>query len=170
MKKLFRLIKEVFFAIRFFKNPTNYFKERFGLFSNRQITLHARNGLNFIIQAQTTDIRVLNEIWHLGVYDRFLKFIKNDSIVIDIGANIGLFSLKAAHQRPNVKVLSYEPFPRNFEVLKSNIALNHFEKKISAFNLAIAEEKGEKNFFFHPLDSGGGFFILTWRSNQYSIH
>lgn len=156
MKKIIRLLLEVFFAVRFFKNPLSYFKERLGYSSTPQFLLHARNGLHFILQTKTTDIRVVNEIWHLGVYDKLLNFIQEGSVVIDIGANIGVFSLRAAFKKAKVRIFSYEPFPKNFEILKANIAANHLEGVISAFNLAISHEKGEKDFFFHAQDSGGG--------------
>ena len=73
---------------------------------------------------------MIDEIWRLGVYDRLLKFVNPGSNVIDIGANIGVFSIKAGKFKNEVKVFSFEPFPKNFSGLKENIKLNRLENVI----------------------------------------
>src|SRR3989344_8063697 len=121
MNKFFRLIKEGIFALWFYRNPWIYYADRFGIFKDKKVLIKLRNGLKYNINTNTTDIRVLNELWNVGVYDRLLHYVKDNSIVIDIGANIGVFSVKAARQAKNVRVLSFEPAVNNFETLKDNI-------------------------------------------------
>ncbi|MCO5259937.1 MAG: FkbM family methyltransferase [Crocinitomicaceae bacterium] len=54
-------------------------------------------------------------------------FLKSDSVVIDIGGNIGLFSLFSAKTiQKEGKIISFEPFSVNFERFQENIALNSF--------------------------------------------
>ncbi|MCV0373508.1 MAG: FkbM family methyltransferase [Nitrosarchaeum sp.] len=52
-----------------------------------------------------------------------------DSVVVDIGANIGdspiYFALKNSK-----KVIALEPFPKNYEMAKKNIELNNIENKV----------------------------------------
>lgn len=48
--------------------------------------------------------------------------IRNDDIVIDAGANRGVFSIKAAHEFPNAKIYSFEPVHETFLCLKKNTA------------------------------------------------
>ena len=48
------------------------------------------------------------------------EFIKENSVVIDAGANIGAFSVFAANLAPKVHVYSFEPTPGTFEILKRN--------------------------------------------------
>lgn len=73
------------------------------------------------------------------ISDTFAKYLKPDSCVIDIGANIGYYSLLAASQCPNGKVFSFEPDNQNFQLLKTSIAYNGFENIIHAYNLAVSD-------------------------------
>jgi len=49
------------------------------------------------------------------------KYLKNNSVVIDVGANIGYFSLFVLRHFENLKVVAIEPHPRNFKVMKENL-------------------------------------------------
>ncbi|HCN84407.1 MAG TPA: hypothetical protein DIT07_12420 [Sphingobacteriaceae bacterium] len=63
--------------------------------------------------------------------------IKPDSIVIDIGANIGVFSLYAALSGAK-KVYSFEPSKEAFQILCKNIELNNLKDVIIPFNKAVS--------------------------------
>jgi len=63
--------------------------------------------------------------------------VKKDSIIIDIGANIGVFSLYAALSGAK-KVYAIEPSLEAFNVLCENIRINHLENVIIPFNKAIS--------------------------------
>jgi FkbM family methyltransferase len=63
------------------------------------------------------------------------------SIIIDIGANIGNHSIFFGMFCQAEKVLSFEPQPNVFKVLKNNIKLNDLNAKISAFNAGLGKEK-----------------------------
>ncbi len=74
--------------------------------------------------------------------EAFIDFIvKPGDTVIDIGANVGTFSLAAARAAgPRGKVHSFEPHPRIYSYLLANVRLNSY-KTIRVQNLAI----GNKN-------------------------
>lgn len=63
--------------------------------------------------------------------------LSQGGIFIDIGANIGYFSLIAA-KMPNVKVLAFEPSPRELFRLYRNICLNKLTN-ITVFPYGLAE-------------------------------
>jgi FkbM family methyltransferase len=67
--------------------------------------------------------------------------IKDGSIVIDAGANIGVFSVKVAHENSSSKIYSFEPTPRTFDALKRN---TETYPNISIFNLGLGDEVTEK--------------------------
>jgi len=89
-------------------------------------------------------------------------FVKKDygevpppnSTVIDIGANIGVYSLYAA-QDEGTKVYAFEPMPKNFMVLQQNIKQNGLEKRIFAFLTAVSGKKESRELFLgsSPLHS-----------------
>jgi FkbM family methyltransferase len=63
--------------------------------------------------------------------------IEPNTIVVDIGANIGVYSLYAAYMGARV-VYAYEPNAQAYEILLRNIALNGFEHVIFPYRLAVA--------------------------------
>lgn len=155
MEKILRLAREFLFSLFFYKNPLVYFRERLGLTKEGRFILRLPGGIRYALNANTNEIRMVNEIWNLKVYDSLLRNIREGSTVIDIGANIGVFSIKAARAAKNVKVFSYEPFPKSFAGLKENIRLNGLEGNVFLKNVAVAGKRSELELFFRPWDPGG---------------
>lgn len=77
-----------------------------------------------------------------NVYERKkINFeIQKNEIWLDLGANIGTFSLFCLSK--NAKVIAFEPEPKNFEILEKNIKFNHFEKNIKIFQQAVSLNNG----------------------------
>jgi FkbM family methyltransferase len=73
----------------------------------------------------------------------FLKgFLAPGMVVLDGGANEGLFTLFAARRvAPRGRVVAVEPSTREFERLESNIALNRLEN-VTTLKLALGQEAG----------------------------
>jgi FkbM family methyltransferase len=155
MKKFFRLAGEAFFVLFAFESPLAYYRERLHRSRGEKITLALRGGPRYSLHANTNEVRMVNEIWNMKVYDPLLDRVHDGSTVIDIGANVGIFTVKAACAAKDVRVYSYEPFPASFAALKENIRLNKLEKNVTAFNKAVAGKKGELELFFRPHDPGG---------------
>lgn len=63
-------------------------------------------------------------------------------VVIDIGANIGVFALYAAHCGRANKVFAYEPNSESFQFLLKNISVNHLENTIIPHRLAVTGASG----------------------------
>ncbi len=91
-----------------------------------QAHLPARYGHRPIIVSPANNLSIL----HPGVrrFDPFLfalveRFVLPHSIVWDIGANMGVFSLAAAHVARNGRVLAIEPDPFNQHLLARTLAL-----------------------------------------------
>ena len=62
------------------------------------------------------------EIWGLETYcaGTFYSPAPSD-VVLDVGANIGLFSAWLCQRASGIKVLAFEPFPENVSALRSNL-------------------------------------------------
>ena len=69
--------------------------------------------------------------------------IQKNSIVIDIGANIGVFSLYAVGMGAK-KVYAYEPSQHAYKVLLHNIVKNQLEDKVIPYKLAVCKTDGNK--------------------------
>ena len=89
------------------------------------------------------------------IYDGFEKdeinymssVLEKGDIFIDVGANIGLFSLIASKKVGNDGlVISFEPSPTTYKRFIENIELNSYEN-IDARNIGLSDKKEELMFF-----------------------
>jgi FkbM family methyltransferase len=69
-----------------------------------------------------------------------LHFLTTDDLFADIGANIGSYSVLASGVS-KAKTIAFEPSEKTFKQLQKNIALNHIEDKVKAYNLALGSKK-----------------------------
>lgn len=90
---------------------------------------------------------------NLGATTIAVVFIKkdygtadNNSTIIDIGANIGVYSIFAASTN-NTVVYAFEPMIKNFRLLDKNIKLNKLETKILPFNLAVGAKREKRTLY-----------------------
>lgn len=86
-----------------------------------------------------------------------------DSVVIDIGANIGLSSLFFAARKNVTKVIGYEPLKSTYQKALHNINLNKTEikDKINIYNLALGNANDEKIVNCTPQNARTVFSICT---------
>lgn len=84
------------------------------------------------------------------------RIIPNGGVILDIGANIGLYTCAFAHhlKEKNVSVYGIEAVRKNYEFLKCNIELNHL-KNAFAFHMAVGSEAGELSFLIPSEDYVG---------------
>jgi FkbM family methyltransferase len=66
---------------------------------------------------------------------KWLEQIPNGSVLWDVGANVGVYSLYAAKR--GVKVVAFEPNADNFSILNKNIRANHAE--VMALPVALTD-------------------------------
>ena len=78
-------------------------------------------------------------------------------VVIDIGANGGMHSIPLA--KLNKKVIAIEPEPKNFEILKKNISLNHL-KNITPLRVACSDKDGKSYLYLDDESAGGHTIVL----------
>lgn len=69
------------------------------------------------------------------------QYINNNSVILDIGANIGNHSLYWSKKRNARKIYCFEPIRDTFTILKKNIALNHLENIVFPVNVGLSDEK-----------------------------
>ncbi|ACS85223.1 FkbH like protein [Musicola paradisiaca Ech703] len=69
-------------------------------------------------------------------------------VVVDIGGNIGMFSLFATTQCPDLRIFSCEPSPISYAVLRKNLAL--YAPQAKALQVGIADKDGDAEFVFYP--------------------
>jgi FkbM family methyltransferase len=100
-----------------------------------------------------TDMIVIKEIWEENVYEVSDWRYNNGGVVVDIGANIGSFSIYSAEK--GATVYAVEPEPNNLQELKNNIKLNSMQDQVYVLPYGISDYKGTAIIS----DMGGGSTI-----------
>lgn len=98
------------------------------------------------------------EILNFNYYERnelnlILKLIKDGFSVFDIGSNFGWYSLNIAKHFSNCKIYPFEPIPKTFNYMKTNVKLNNF-KNINIYNFGFSNEEEEIIFYYYSSGSG----------------
>ena len=68
---------------------------------------------------------------------------RDNFIVWDIGANIGLYSIYAASKFKKIFVVSFEPSTSNVRVLSRNISINNLQEKVIINQLPLSERENQ---------------------------
>jgi FkbM family methyltransferase len=75
------------------------------------------------------------------------KVLRPGGVAVDVGANIGVFSLMAALRvGPTGRVVAFEPHPRAFQRLVRNIEQNHLGETIVPIPAAVSDLPGVISF------------------------
>ena len=95
-----------------------------------------------------------------GFYEPFQADIlvelgKRSDTFIDIGANMGFYSLSLCKENPSLHSYSFEPNPKVFNILNSNIKLNKFDGRIFTYYFGLSDTN-EELILFEPRFSGSG--------------
>lgn len=97
--------------------------------------------------------------------DVFTEISKLAKLFLDIGANIGMYSVIAATENAKVDCYAFEPVRENQVLLKKNIELNNVEPRVRIVKSAVSNKTGTANISLsdklsgtHSLsvDRGGG--------------
>src|SRR5438093_401605 len=84
-------------------------------FERRPVTkLYVRNGVVLSAPSTLSLLFLFDEIWVREFYTPRPYRVQRGDVVIDIGANVGVFALYAATRAADVNVYAYEPFPDSF--------------------------------------------------------
>jgi FkbM family methyltransferase len=77
-----------------------------------------------------------------------MNFIKPGDVILEAGANIGYYTLlEAKILNGKGKIFAVEPEPKNFTLMKKNIALNGYDKMVEAYQIAFGEKEGRLPFY-----------------------
>lgn len=94
---------------------------------------------------------IQKDLFWYGIYEKnqvsaWQSFVRADSVVIDIGANIGYYSLVASPIAVNGTVYAFEAASKTFQLLVQNINSNGVSNVYPVF-IAIYNESSEMELF-----------------------
>jgi FkbM family methyltransferase len=139
------ILTSLFIILNFILEKTKLTKYLIS-FGNRIIKINIDNT---IIKCRITDLVIINEIFLAGEYDYIT--LTEDSILFDIGANIGLYSLKSSKKCK--KIIAIEASKGNFTLLKNNLYTNKINNVIP-INTTLSDYNGKMKFFIEKYNNG----------------
>jgi FkbM family methyltransferase len=105
---------------------------------------------------------IYDEIFVGGAYDHPHLKLPERPTIVDVGANVGFYSIWAARKYRPHAILAYEASPTTFECLADNVAryINREVTITSCFNFAVSREAGQ-NLMLHQPPWNSGFSTLV---------
>ena len=73
--------------------------------------------------------------------------LRENSIVFDVGANIGMFALFVGARCPSAQVFSFEPIPEAFHQLRRNLYRHGVHAKLFDYGLSDTDRRATFNYF-----------------------
>ncbi len=136
------------------KNPLQSLRKRLTRL-RRFPVLGKHEGATFLLDPQNwTDNRVLARVPYEKAQFDFAKAEiarRGIDLVIDIGANFGLYAVVLGRLKEVREVLAFEPVTRNYNQLAANIFANRLDGKITAYRLALSDQaEAARTIFMDP--------------------
>jgi len=131
--RISEIVKIAFFVMIRFKKPIHILKCYALNIKPKDNRVYLRNGWLINLSSHQDDLVTLIVIFCRNEYGNIAK----DVTCVDIGANIGMFTLYALFNGAK-KVISIEPNTAAFLVLKKNLEENDLLKKVVLYNKAIS--------------------------------
>jgi len=121
--------------------------------NNKHISYDFRNGYNILWNEQASADHIFSEIF-IGDCYPIGDNKKGKNVIVDVGANIGLFTFYAHMKFPESKIISIEANPNNFKILEKNINNNKLNDTVKIFNYVVSLHEGQQPFY---LSSNSGW-------------
>jgi len=145
LQKLSHRAQQLLDFIKVFDNWYARILEFFELYPNKLVKYRAKNGLIYFVRQKSSDAGNLIDCLGSRGYFRYFGIEKQDTI-IDIGANIGGFTVYAAAAASEGKVYSFEPVEDNFLMLEKNVKANKLQN-VKTSRLAVLERPKRARMF-----------------------
>ena len=133
---------------------------------NRYLTINKLQNFNL----SGVSLGVLSEVFIDNDYDQGLVKVSKDDVVVDIGFNVGLFSVKSFLEGAK-KIYAVEPNEENISKFKS-INKNNVINNLQISNIAISDHDGTDSFLIDEDydNSGRSMLEKTLHSGRTSFN
>jgi FkbM family methyltransferase len=137
----------------------NYYRKENNLMPDNLISV-AYNNIEFQFTNTPTASQLIHEIFtdNYKVLERKLNLASG--VILDIGANEGMFSILMAKLFPTTRILSFEPVPKTFFTMIKNIGLNNITN-IYPYNLGVGGKSNKSEIIYcDKVYSGGSSMVV----------
>jgi FkbM family methyltransferase len=130
------------------------------------ITLQLTRGGAFDVSEFMT-LYIYKEIFVDGCYDE-PQLSRSDPVIIDVGANTGLFAIRMRQLYPRAMLNCYEPMPANFRALERNLKQSGIEG-CKTFQEGVGGRTRAEKLYIHDRNVGGHSIHAAVANNGPSI-
>ena len=149
-------------AYKYLKNHKEYLQ-------NKHNDYQFREGMNFSFNEKESSTHIFSEIF-IGECYPINKSTKQEKVIVDIGSNIGFFTIYALIKNPNSQILAVEANPKNFEILKNNIYENNLSDNVKVFNCVVTSKPGLQPFYLSSNSGWSSIYNERGAKNGKIIH
>ncbi|MCA1494656.1 FkbM family methyltransferase [Ensifer sp. NBAIM29] len=103
------------------------------------------------------------------LYMKNMGLLKQGGVFVDVGANIGNHTVFMGVVVKSARILSFEPNPMAFEVLRRNVALNFLDHAATTFNVGLGEMAQKARNAGHKLTNMGGNSLIADEGGDISV-
>jgi len=152
---MFRRISKIFVGTGLGKFPLimRIYDFLYSLLKPKEISLIEVQGNKIYIDTSghvVSRALLMTGIWEKDVTDLFKRIVKEGMTVVDIGANIGYYTLLAADLvGKKGRVFAFEPDPHIYSLLVKNVEANGY-KNVIPVNKAVSNKVGTAELFLNP--------------------
>ena len=107
--------------------------------------------------------------WEAYMHKYFKEHIRSNSVVVDIGANIGAHSVTISNLFNSVTVHAFEPVSINSDILVKNVEINELNVVCHKYGLGDKNDTMYEPNFEESQEANYGGHGLTWDKNGKSV-
>lgn len=117
-------------------------------------------GSGFVMRGLIPGDLISGSIAFTGFYELgFTRALQAEAVagglLVDVGANLGYFSLLWASMSVSGTVLAFEAAPGVADMLRRNVKANEFDNRVRVIESAVSAEDGDVAFDLGPLEQTG---------------
>lgn len=102
---------------------------------------------NYFWSTQDSNTAYILGTYEAEAFEQLKPYLSEDDIILDVGANLGYFSLFFSKTSPRGKVFAFEPIPASKKLLDIHLAKNNITN-VSTYETGISNEIGAIEFTF----------------------
>ena len=127
------------------------------LFGDRIVTIQFASARSFRLTNVDESYFGFQLFWRGGDYYEPITralleaLLRPGDTFLDIGAHLGFFSLTTGRFSRGIKIIAFEPNPKNFRALQANVAANDLEK-VTCEAIAVSDKDGEAALYLTESD------------------
>jgi len=131
------------------------------LYRDAVLRFAPRHTLELVPGDVISDSIAFTGIWDLRLSRHLLLRARRGGVMIEVGANLGYFSVLWAAADANNRAIAFEASPRNVQLLRRNVARNDLGTRIEVIPCAAGRHAGSMSFDVGPPDQTGWGGLTT---------